>query len=218
MKTYAVIGCGRFGSSVAKTLFELGNEVLVIDNNPEILKEISQYATYSVEADAMDESALEELGLSNFDVAIIGIGSNLEASIMATLLVKKLGVENVVAKAQSDLHGMILNKIGADKVVYPERDMGSRVAHNLISNSVLDYIELSSDVSILEIETLDIWNDKTLGELRIRNKYGANVIAVRQGKNINFSIGADYLIKSDDVLILIGDSKNILNIEKKSKK
>ncbi len=133
MKSFAVIGCGRFGTSIAKTLFEIGNEVLAVDKNPELVKDVSEHVTYAVEADVMDESVLKELGLSNFDVVIVGIGSNLEASIMATLIAKELGVKKVVAKAQSEFHGKLLAKIGADKVVFPERDMGTRVAHNLTS-------------------------------------------------------------------------------------
>lgn len=216
MKSFVVIGCGRFGGAIAKTLFELGNEVLAIDKNPEMLKDVSEYVTYSVEADAMDESVLKELGLSNFDVAIISIGSSLESSIMATLIAKELGVKRVVTKAQSELHGKLLAKIGADKIVFPERDMGIRVAHHLTSNNILDYIELSPDFSILEVAALKSWHDKSLEDLRLRNKYGVNVIAIKQGEEVNISLGSNYIIKEGDILVIIGRTKDVLKIEKKA--
>ena len=147
MKQYVVIGCGRFGSSVAKTLYELGNDVLAIDRNEEIVQEIYEYVTHAVQADVMDENVLKELGIRNFDVVIVSIGSDLEASILATLIAKELGVKVVIAKAQSELHGKVLSKIGADKVIFPERDMGVRVGHNLVSSNILDFIELSPDFS-----------------------------------------------------------------------
>lgn len=133
MKSFAIIGCGRFGSAVARTLHELGNEVLAIDGDPDVVETISPNVTHAVQADVMDESVMKELGLKNFDVVIVSIGTDLQASIMATLIVKELGVKQVVTKAQSELHGKVLKKIGADKVIYPERDMGIRVAHNLTS-------------------------------------------------------------------------------------
>ena len=145
LKSFVVIGCGRFGSSVARTLHDLGNEVMVIDISEDVIREISEEATYAVQADAMDEAVLKDLGLRNFDVAVISIGSDIEASIMATLVVKELGIKRVIAKAQSELHRKVLDKIGADKVIFPERDMGVRVAHNLTSTNILDFIELSPD-------------------------------------------------------------------------
>ncbi|HAE91450.1 MAG TPA: potassium transporter Trk, partial [Tissierella sp.] len=162
MKSFVVIGCGRFGSSIARTLYSLGNEVLAIDSSEEIIKEISEEVTHAVQADVMDETVLMDLGLRNFDVAVVAIGSDIEASIMATLVVKDLGIDKVIAKAQSELHGKVLSKIGADKIIFPERDMGVRVAHNLASTNILDFIELSPDYSILEIAALKEWEEKSL--------------------------------------------------------
>lgn len=213
MKSFGIIGCGRFGSAVAKTLSELGHEVLVIDRNPERIKDISYYVTHALEADVMDESVLKEIGLSNLDVIVVSIGSDLEASIMATLISKESGVERVVVKAQSSLHGKVLEKIGADRIIYPERDMGVRVAHNLTSTNILDYIELSPDFSILEIAALNKWIGKTLSGLRLRNKYGVNVIAIKNSKGVNISPGPDYIIQGEDITVIIGSAVAIKKIE-----
>lgn len=213
MKAFAIIGVGRFGESVAKTLTELGNEVLIVDKSQERIQEVSEFVTHAVEADVMDESVLKELGLRNFDVVIVSIGSDREASIMATLLAKEMGVKKVISKAQSELHGKVLKKVGADKVVFPERDMGTRVAHNLTSTNILDYIELSPDFSILEIGALESWIGKSLKELRLRNKYGVNIIAIKEGVNVNISPSSENIIEEGQIIVMIGDSKAIKKIE-----
>ena len=213
MKSFAVIGCGRFGGSVARTLHELGHEVLAIDLSEDIIREIADEVTYAVQADVMDESVLTELGLSNFDVVVVGIGTDIEASIMATLVVKELGVKRIIAKALSDLHGKVLTKIGADSIVFPERDMGARVAHNLTSKSVLDFIELSPEHSILEIKTLKKWENHTLAELKISKKYGINIITIKRGDDLIVSPTGDEVIKQDDVLVVIGNIENIKRLE-----
>lgn len=214
MKSYVVIGCGRFGSSVAKGLFDLGNEVLAIDISEETINELSDHVTFAAQADIMDETVLKNLGLSNFDVAVIGIGSDLEASVMATLVAKELGVKKVIAKAQSGLHSKILKKIGADKVVYPEQDMGLKLAHNLAATNILDYIELSPEYSILELKAIKGWVGKTLADLSISSKYGLNVIAIKKDKKIRVSpLGSD-IINADDTLVMIGNIDDIEKIEK----
>lgn len=206
-KQFIVIGCGRFGSSVAKTLYNMGHDVLAIDHNEEIVQDISDEVTHSVQADATDEAVLKSLGVRNFDVAIVTIGSNIQSSIMVTSIIKELGVDHVVAKAQNEIHSKILFKIGADRVVFPERDMGTRVAHNLISSNILDYIELSSDYSIMEITAFDEWIGKTLLQLNIRSRFGLNVMAIKQGAEINISPMANDIIEKDDVLIVVGHNK-----------
>lgn len=213
MKSFAVIGCGRFGGSVARTLYGLGHEVLAIDLSEDIIREIADEVTHAVQADVMDESVLTELGLSNFDVVVVGIGSDIEASIMATLVAKELGVKRIVAKALSDLHGKVLMKIGADSIVFPERDMGTRVAHNLTSKSVLDFIELSPEHSILEIKALKSWENHTLSELKVPRKYGVNVITIRRGDELIVSLTGDEEIKKDDILVVIGTIENIKRLE-----
>lgn len=216
MKSFAIVGCGRFGSSVARTLHALGNEVLAIDGDPDVVEVISSEVTHAVQADVMDDTVMKELGLTNFDVVIVSIGTDLQASIMATLIVKELGVKQVVAKAQSELHGKVLKKIGADKVIYPERDMGVRVAHNLTSKSIIDYIELSPDYSILEIRSLEKWWGKTLSELRLRNKFGINVMAIKRSDQVNISPGPNDLIEEGDILVVLGGTDEIMRLEQKA--
>lgn len=216
MRQFVVIGCGRFGTSVAETLYSLGYDVLAIDKSEERVQEISAKVTHAVQADAIDENTLRTLGIRNFDVAVVTIGSNIQASIMATLIAKELGVNNVIAKAQNELHGRVLEKAGADRVVFPERDMGMRVARNLVSSNILDYIEFAPDYSIVEISAIADWEGKTLVELQLPLKYGINVIAIKHGKDINIRPYAKDIIEKDDILIVIGSDKDLKNLEKNS--
>ncbi|HOO13411.1 MAG TPA: TrkA family potassium uptake protein [Bacillota bacterium] len=216
LKQFVVLGLGRFGSSLARTLYGLGYDVLAVDEMEEAVQEISESVTHAVQADATDESTLRSLGLRNFDVAIVAIGSNIQSSILISLIVKELGVKHVVAKAQSELHAKLLYKIGADRVVFPERDMGIRLAHNLVSSNVLDFIELSSDYSIVEMAALDEWQGKTLKDLDFRRKYGLNVIAIKRNGEMNVSPRAEEKIEENDVLVVIGDNERITRLEKKA--
>ncbi len=212
-RQYAVIGLGRFGSSVARTLYETGNDVLAIDKDPEVVQEISDYVTHSVVMDATDETALANLGIRNFDVAVVAIGGNIQSSILATLLIKEAGVNYIVAKGNNELHAKVLYRTGADKVILPEKDMGIRVAHNIVSSNILDYIELTSDYSIMEIEALEKWVGKTLRELDVRRKYGINIIGIKANKKINVSPSPDSKIAENDILIAIGEDKNLEKLE-----
>lgn len=216
MKQFAVVGCGRFGRSIAKTLYSLGHDVLAVDNYMENVEEIADSVTHAVQADVTDDDALRALGLGNFDVVIIGVASNLEASIMSTLIAKELGAKKIVAKAKDELHGKLLSKIGADDVVFPERDMGIRVAHNIVSPNILDYIELSSDYSIIEVSVIKEWQGKTLRQLSLPKKYGINVIAIKQDENINIVPNPDDIINRGDVFIVIGNNKSLHELEKKA--
>lgn len=215
MKTYAVIGCGRFGSSVAKTLYSLGYEVLAIDESEEIIQDISEYVTHSAQADATDENALKALGLRNVDVAVVSIGSDVQSSIMATLIAKELGVKYVLCKATNELQAKVLYKIGADRVIFPERDMGVRVAHNLVSQNVLEYIELDPNYSIVEIVSPVSWIGKTIGELDLRANYGINVMAVKHGYEINIAPVAEDVMKPGDILVVIGRNEDINKVEQR---
>lgn len=218
LKQFAVLGLGRFGSSLAKTLYELGHDVLAVDRSEDVVQDISDSVTHAIQADATDESTLRSLGLRNFDVAVVTIGSDIQASILVTLIVKELGIKYIVAKAQSELHAKVLYKIGADRVVFPERDMGVRVAHNLVSTNILDFIELSSDYSIIEMAALPEWKDKTLVQLNMRGKYGINVIAIRRGGEINVSPKAEDRIEDNDVLVVVGDNDGISKLEDRAQK
>ncbi|MCF0148663.1 MAG: TrkA family potassium uptake protein [Clostridium sp.] len=212
-KQFIIIGLGRFGSSIAKTLYSLGNDVLAIDKDEDVVQDIADSVTHAVQLDATDENALKSLGIRNFDVAVVTIGDNIQSSIMVTLLVKELGVKYIIAKGKSELHAKVLYKIGADRVILPEKDMGIRVAHNLVSTNILDYIELSEDYSIMEIQALGEWSGKTLNELKLRRKYGINVIAIKRGDEVNLSPAADDIIKENDIIVAIGSAEDLNKLE-----
>lgn len=213
-KQFVILGCGRFGSSVAKTLYKLGYEVMIVDIDINKVQEISEFVTHAVQADASDEIALKAIGIRNFDVAVITIGGNMQASIMATLTVKDMGVKTVIAKAQNEMHGKVLAKIGADRVVYPERDMGVRIAHNLISSNILDVIQLMPDYGIVEINALEEWQNRSLKDLKLPNVYGVNVLAIRTGGETNVTPYADDIIKLGDKVIILGHNDNLEKIGK----
>ena len=212
MKQYIVIGCGRFGSSVATTMHLLGHQVMAIDKNDDAVQAISEKVTHAAIVDVTDEQALRALGMGNFDVAIIAIGSDIRASIMATLIAKEMGVEQIVCKAKDELQAKVLYKIGADRVVFPERDMGVRVAHNLVSNNILDHIELDPDYSIVEIVTPKEWEGKTLIDLDLRAKYEITVLAIKCGKSINVTPSPEEELKAGSILVVIGQISKISTI------
>ena len=212
-KQFVIIGCGRFGTSVAKKLNELGCEVMAVDSSEEIVQSLADHVTHAVQADATDENALKAMGIRNFDVAVITIGANIQASIMVTLMVKELGVKHIVAKAQNEMHAKVLYKIGADRVVFPEREMGVRVAKNLVSNKILDYIELSQDYTIVEVKPLKAWIGKSLIEINLRAHFGINVIAIKNNDGININVGPEERIGEHDVLVVIGHNDDIRKVE-----
>lgn len=215
VKQFVVIGCGRFGQSVAIKLAELGAEVMVVDDNEEIIQNISDKVTYAVQADATDENAIKALGIRNFDVAIVTIGSDIQSSILVTLLVKELGVKQIIAKAQTAAHAKVLYKIGANRVVFPEKEMGVRVAKSLVSSNVLDLIDLAPEYSILEITMNDEWIGKSLVEINMRRKYQISVIAIRREDEVDINVEPDRILMKDDVLIVIGNNSDLKKIEKK---
>ncbi|EDS76174.1 potassium transporter Trk [Clostridium novyi A str. 4552] len=217
-RQFVVIGLGRFGSSIAKTLYSLGNDVLAIDLNEETVQNIADSVTHAVQADATDENSLRTLGISNFDVGVVTIGSNVQGSIMTALLAKELGVRCIIAKAHNELHAKVLKKIGVDRVIFPERDMGVRVAHNLVSSNILDYIELSQDYSIAEISSPKEWHGKTLKELDMRSQYGINVMALKRNNEVNISPSADDIIRTGDIIVAIGGIEELNKLENKIKK
>lgn len=213
-REFAVIGLGRFGGSICEELSAEGMKVLAIDLNEHRVNEFKNVASHSVIADSTDERALKELGIKNIDHVIVAIGDNIQASILTTVILADMGVKSITVKAQSDYHEKILNKIGADHVVHPERDMGKRLAHSLISSNILDYLELSADHSMVEVKVGKKMLNKTLVELNIRAKYGCNVVAIKQGSQINVSPRAEYRLQENDVLIVIGADKDISRFEK----
>ncbi len=170
-KEYAVIGLGRFGGSICKALSEEGLEVMAMDMNEDRVNEYAKIASHAVIGDSTDESVLKNLGIRNFDHVIVAIGENIQASILTTIMLKELGVKMVTVKAQNDYHEKVLNKIGADRIVHPERDMGRRIAHKIISNNVLDYLELSDEYSLIEI----VANSRLAGHSLVRSRHSCKV-------------------------------------------
>lgn len=209
MRQFIVVGLGRFGTSVATTLARKGYDVLAIDIDEEPIQEITDVVTHAVQADSTNEDSLKTLGVNNFDVAVVSIGDDVHSNILTTLILKELGVEYVVVKAQDELHGKVLSKIGADKIVYPERDMGTRVAHNLVTSNVLDYIELSPEYSIIEVLATENLVGKTLRELGLRPKFGLNVIAIKKSDEINVTPEAEDRIEAGDVLVVMGQEEGL---------
>ena len=214
MKSYIVIGLGRFGSQAAKRLYELGCEVLAIDHNSELVHPIANQVTQAVVADARDKEVLRALGAKDFECAIVAIGDNLADSVLATMNLKELGVPYIVCKASDETHRQVLMKLGADRVVIPEQEHADRLAKNLSSPNVLDYIELSEEYGIIEIPAPKAWVGKSLKELNVRAKLGVNIIAVKKGRKINVSPAADYRIEADDVMVVLGDTAALDAVQK----
>jgi trk system potassium uptake protein TrkA len=204
MRQVAVIGLGRFGSSVARTLAQSGCEVLAVDADAERVKAIVEEVTEAVQADALNEAALKSLGLRNFEAVVVAIGQELKASILVTVLLKEMGVPKILAKAVDELHGKVLQKVGADIVVFPERDMGVRLAHTLLSRSIIDEIQLSADYSIFEMQAPSHFLDRSLKDLQLRQRLGMTVLAVRRGDGIVISPDATFVVERDDILVVLG--------------
>ncbi len=216
-KQYVVIGMGLFGQSVATTLYSLGKDVLAVDSDEQLVENIAPYVTHAVKTNAIDEKSLAALGIGNFDVAVVTVGTDIQSSILITMLCKEMGVKYVVSKAQNDLHGKVLERTGADRVVYPERDMGMRVANNLAASNVIDYVEIMGDLRMVDIAALDEWAGKDLASLNFRHKYGLNIIAIRRKSGyIHTAPHGEDSIERGDVLIVVGENKNIKKFENKS--
>ncbi|KHE72414.1 TrkA family potassium uptake protein [Halobacillus sp. BBL2006] len=213
-KEFAVIGLGRFGGSICRELSREGMEVIALDIDEQKVIEYRDIAAHAVMADSTDENVLRELGLRNIDHVIVAIGDNIQASMLTTLILKELGIKIVTVKAQNDYHEKILNRIGADHVIHPERDMGKRIAHNIISNNILDYIELSDDHSVVEVKAGRKMKGQTLIDLDIRANYGCNVVAMKRNKDVIVSPQANEKIEETDILIVIGSDKDISRFEK----
>lgn len=215
-KEFVVIGLGRFGGSIVNELVELDADVMAIDISPDRVEEFAHIATTAVAADTTDESALRSLGIRNFEHVVVAIGENIQASILTTLILKEIGVKKITVKAQNDYHAKVLRKIGADQVVHPERDMGKRIANNLVSNNILDYLELSDEYSIAEIRANEKLAGYTLIDLDIRAKYGVNIVAIKRDAQILVSPQAIEEIQLNDILIVIGSDLDIHRFEKKA--
>ena len=208
-KQYAVLGLGSFGLSVALTLEKMGGEVIAVDHSYEKIQEVADQVSYAIRADVTDPDAMKELGNRNLDVVVVAIGENLEAAIMATVLSKEMGIPYVLAKAKSNLQARILKKVGADVVVLPEYDMGARVAKNLISAAFTDWIELSSDFSLVETVVPKSWAGKTLAQLKVREEYDVNVVGLIKDDRIRVTLDPNEPLPGDGVIILIGANEKL---------
>ena len=208
-KEFVVFGLGRFGRSVTTKLAESGCGVLVVDNDEDKIQEMADIVTYAVRADVCDSEMIETLGISNFDGAIVAIGENLEASVMITILVKELGIPFVLAKAQTDIHAKVLKKVGADTVVFPEKETGIRIAHNLMMGNLFNAIELSSTTSMMEIDVPESWDGQSITELNLRAKYKVNVIGIKHKSELNINPDPEEQLSKDDILIVIGKNDTL---------
>jgi len=213
-KQVLVVGLGRFGTSLAKTLSMLGCQVMAIDSRQENVEALADSVTQALQMDASDEQAFKQIGAGNFDVAVVATGGDQNASVIVTLMCKEVGIPLVVAKANSELHAKILYKIGADKVVFPERDMGVRVARTLFSQSVLDLIELTDDYSIIEIRAPKSWVGKSLIDLDLRSRFNLNVVAIKTKEDVFTVPGGTDVFQEGDVVVLIGNTRSIERVEK----
>ena len=216
MKTFIVFGCGRFGSTVATRVYDLKNDVVIVDSDEEKIDAISENVTEAVVCDLEDEKAMTELALKNYDVAVVAIGENLQAAIMAVLASKEAGVEKVIAKAPNYRFGKILLKCGADKIIFPERDMGFRLANNLSNDSLLDANEISKGYSIYDFKVNPQMNGKELKDLKLRETYNFNILIVKRAGENFVNPEASFKIKEDDTLTVLGSDKDIKKFTEKN--
>lgn len=214
MKTYLVIGLGRFGASLATQLCSLGAEVLAMDVRSDLVQQVANDVTHAVVGDAQDKEVLRTLGARDFDCAVIAIGDDLAASVLITMNLKELEVPYIVCKAHDETHRKVLEKLGVDRVVIPEKEYAQRLGRSLFRHNVLDYIELSEDYGILEVPAPKGWVGKTIRELNVRAKLGVNIIAVENGEKTNVSPAADYTIGPGDVMVVLGETYTLEAVQK----
>ena len=208
-KTYAVFGLGRYGRAVAKELVDNGKEVLAVDMNQAIVNDAAAYLPICKCADVTDVEVIARLGIAEIDTVIICMASNLEASVMAVTLCKEAGVKTVIAKCANEMHQKILRRVGADEVVFPENESGIRLAKNLLSSGFIDIISISKDVSLVEIDMREEWIGKNLIDLNLRKKYGFNIVATKQGEDVNVKINPEQVLSADTTLIVIADTAKL---------
>lgn len=212
-KQFVVIGLGRFGGSIVEEFSTLGVEVLAIDKDEDNINKISKYATHAVQANATDEATLNSLGIRNFDHAIVSMGDDIESSILTSLLLKEMGIKQVWVKATNKYHQKVLEKIGVDRIIQPERDMAKRVAHHVVSDKIFDYIELSNNHSIAELFASKKVSNKSLTELDLRARFGCTLIGIQRNGDIIISPSADEIIIEGDLLIILGRNEDIHRFE-----
>ena len=214
-KTYAVFGLGRYGTAVARELVDNGMEVIAVDIEQKIVNDAASYLPVCKCADVTDPEVISRLGISNIDTVIVCMASNLEASVMAITLCKEEGVKNIIAKCANEMQQKILLRVGADKVVFPENDSGTRLAKNLLSSGFIDMISLSKDVSMIEIDVKDEWCGKNLIELNLRKKYGFNIVAVKKDEKVSVNINPESPLEKGTTLIVIANTSKLHELNKR---
>lgn len=214
MRSYVVIGLGRFGSEAARQLCAMNCEVLAMDTNNELVQSVSSDVTHAVVGDSRDKEVLRALDIGDFDCAVVAIGGDLAASVLTVMNLKELGVPQIICKAHDETHRRVLEKLGADRVVIPEKENAIRLAKSLASVNVLDYIELSAEYGIIEVPAPASWCGKSLTELQVRAKLGVNIIAIRSGSAITVSPAADYVIRKEDILVIVGGNRALDKVQK----
>ena len=212
-KTYAVFGLGRYGIAVARELVHNGVEVIAVDMDERIVNAAADELPICKCADITDPEVIRQLGISNVDVVIIAMANNLEASVMAVTLCKEIGVKTVIAKSANEMHQKILNRVGADKVVFPENESGIRLAKNLLSSGFVDMVSLAKNVSMIELDVKTDWVGKNLIELNLRKKYSINVVAVRKGDMVSVDIDPHEQLREDDKLIVIANTEKLAKLK-----
>ncbi|QEA52965.1 TrkA family potassium uptake protein [Loigolactobacillus coryniformis] len=209
-QNFAVIGLGRFGTSICRVLAAEQQEVLAIDINEDRVNDLADVATEAIVADAQDEETLRSLEIGKFDHVIVAIGKNIQANILVTLIVKELGVPDITAKAENDTHARVLTRIGADQVVHPERDMGERVAHHLLSPNILNYLAINDDVTMAEVKiTSSAFVGKSLTELNFHQRFGLTVIAIQHGDNVTVSPAGTDVVQLNDEISVVGPTRAV---------
>jgi len=209
MGRYAVIGLGKFGATVVRTLFARGHEVVAIDHDRQRIQDVRDSCTQAIEADCTDQDTLRALGIQDADAVVVSLGERMDASVLVTLYLKELGLEEIVVKAVSEDHGKILHLIGATEIVHPERDTARRVARGLGLRSIVEYLPLAADSSLVEVHLPPAFVGKTLSELEIRKRYQVLVVAIKRGEGLLIATGGDERLQAGDVLVLVGKDSDL---------
>ena len=209
MKNFIVIGLGRFGTAVARELYSVGKDVLAMDVKSENVQNIADYVTHAVTGDGRDPAVLQAIGIQDYDCAVVTVGDDVGSSALITMRLKEAGVPKIICKAQSHVHQRLLEKLGADRVVFPEHEMGIKTAQGLARSNILNFIELSPEFAIVEVDLPEGWAKKTIREMDVRAKYKVNIIAVRRGSEMHVAPGADWVLSGEDKLIVLGRDSDI---------
>ncbi len=212
-KNVVVFGAGRFGSAVAEELFKQDIEVMIIDRDIDLIQDIANHVTTAIQCDLSDEAAVRELGISNFDIAVIAIGTDLESSIISTMLAKDSGIPRVIAKASTMMQARILEKLGADQIIFPEVDMGERLARSITGSNIIEYLRLSDRYSMIELQVQPKWVGKSLMEMDFRRIYHINVVAIKRNQDIILENLGSEILQKGDLLISIGTISAIQSIQ-----